>query len=393
MNRACRWTLSALLLASASCARADDFDRLEGAVLSGLPTSDKVTSRDRLNIAELGALRSPFRDMRSPVLIVRTSKGNLARLVVAFAYRDVAEAEASFPIVVIERFETFEMPGAKHRIARGRDVWLFDGFHYDLDAGQVVHEEMGGDLRFVAGGEGGPKLVVEGKAKLYALNSSPFPAAGPGGKGPSSGRAIAPGDFAGRYRLFANGQISGALEIKVDDHGAASGSFRSDQTGSVYPISGQVAPESPGLIKFAVIFPRSRQEFDGYLWAAGKGALAGTSTLVNSTFGFFAVLEGGRLSPEDDDARLIASPDEPPGRKDVVVDAEGRFLVDGKPVELDALSQDLKAAVAADPKTWVALKVAGSTPYSTVAGLLRTLRSLSVADVRVVPVGSEPAKP
>jgi hypothetical protein len=43
----------------------------------------------------------------------------------------------------------------------------------------------------------------------------------------------------------------------------------------------------------AVKFPRSRGDFEGYLWTEGKGAMAGTFRLLDKTFGFFAVREGG----------------------------------------------------------------------------------------------------
>jgi ubiquinone/menaquinone biosynthesis C-methylase UbiE len=293
------------------CARADDFDRLEGAVLANVLSTDKVTPRDRLTLTDLGSLKSPFRDPRAPVLIVRTDKGNLARLIVAHGFRETPDKAASTPVLVLERFETFEMPGAKNRIARGRGVWLFDKFRYDLDTGQVVPDGQGGDLQFLATGEGGARLVVEAPVKLYALNASPLPEDKSTPKRGASSRAIVPGDFSGRYKLFANGQLSGDLELSVNEQGSVTGSFRSDQTGSSYRVSGQVAPETPALVKFAITFPRSQQDFDGYLWSEGKGALAGTSTLVNRTFGFFAVREGGRVAPEDGAAALVLGTDQP----------------------------------------------------------------------------------
>ena len=47
-----------------------------------------------------------------------------------------------------------------------------------------------------------------------------------------------------------------------------------------------------------VKFPRSEGEFEGYLWTDGKGAMAGTFRLLDRTFGFFALREGGRAAPE-----------------------------------------------------------------------------------------------
>src|SRR6266700_3068689 len=77
----------ATALALGSSTRADDFERLEGTALVGAPASDKVTALDGLSASELGKLKSPFRDSRVPVILVRTGEGNLTRAVIAFAFR------------------------------------------------------------------------------------------------------------------------------------------------------------------------------------------------------------------------------------------------------------------------------------------------------------------
>src|SRR5262249_13048284 len=160
------------------------------------------------------------------------------------------------------------------RLARGRDLLLFDGFRVDLDGGQVVPDGQGGDLQFQAGGEGGPRLVTLDGSTMFTLARSPIPSAGAGAPGPTGGRAGIPGGFGGRYRWFANGQWSGTLELAVGDRGAVSGQFRSDLNGAIYPVKGQVAPDTPQRLRFTVAYPRARHDFDGYLWTEGKGAMA-----------------------------------------------------------------------------------------------------------------------
>jgi hypothetical protein len=253
---------------------------------------------EQLTLLELANLPTPLRTLRSPVLIVKTDQGNLARLIISFAFRKSPNNPAAEPkpILVLERFDTFEAGPATTKIARGRDVVLFDTFRYDLDTGQVVPDGEGGDLQLVAKADGGPKLLATGGAKIYPLMTAPVTDSA--GK-PSAGRTVVPADFAGRFRLFANGQMSGLLELKVGEGGVLMGRFASDQTGTSYPVTGQVGLEAPERIHFSITFPRSRQDFDGRLWTEGKGAMAGAVTMLNHDYGFFAVREEARFAPED----------------------------------------------------------------------------------------------
>jgi hypothetical protein len=102
---------------------------------------------------------------------------------------------------------------------------------------------------------------------------------------------VVPTDFAGRYRLSANGQWSGTLDLQVEGKGEVSGQFRSDAHGSSYPVTGQVATDAPNKVTLLVKFPRSQGDFEGYLWTEGKGAMAGTFRLLDKTYGFYAVRE------------------------------------------------------------------------------------------------------
>ena len=118
------------------------------------------------------------------------------------------------------------------------------------------------------------------------------------------------GDFAGRYRLFANGQWSGTLDLKVEGRGVVVGQFRSDLHGTSYPVSGQVATDVAQKVFFAIKYPRARQEFEGFLWAEGKGAMAGVASLNERPVGFFAIREGGRYAPQGAEIGPIAPADD-----------------------------------------------------------------------------------
>src|SRR5206468_2104262 len=125
--------------------------------------------------------------------------------------------------------------------AQGQNVILFDGFHFNLDMGQVVPEKIGGDLRFVAKEDGDkPNIALEGagKAKIFLLTKA-LPEAAP--KKTTKfvmGDTFEPRYFNGKFKLHDDGRRSGILTLKVDDEGAISGSFISDKDGQEYEVVG-----------------------------------------------------------------------------------------------------------------------------------------------------------
>lgn len=364
-------------------AQADGFDRLEGRALADVPRSADARRRDALTIAELGALPNVLPGARSPIVVVKTDEGNPARLMLAPALRKPPGGRGEpVPILVIERLDTFEAGPATRRLARGRDLILFDGFRLDLDSGQVVPEGQGGDVQFVASGEGGPRLIVLKPAALFTLEKSPLPGAAEAAR-PSAGRAVVKGDFAGVYRLYANGQGTGRLELKVDEAGVVSGRLRSDQTGGTYKVTGQAAGDPPNKVRFAIDLPRTRPEYDGFLFVEGKGAIAGTFLLLDRTFGFFAVREGGTLAPDDDDAaRGFEGAD--PGRVAIEVTADGT-RIDGKPVDRGAVVEAMKAALRAHPGASAQIRAEPDVPVARILGLVEALREAGATSIRVGP--------
>ena len=110
------------------------------------------------------------------------------------------------PVFVLERFDTFDAADLGARLSGGRALMLFPGFQIDLDTGQIVPEGQGGDLAYPA--DGPPSLAAKAGATLYRLAKAPAPdSARP--PQPTPGRAVVPGDFAGRYLRFGQRPVVG----------------------------------------------------------------------------------------------------------------------------------------------------------------------------------------
>jgi hypothetical protein len=392
--RPARAVVLLLAVAGSSPALGDDFERLEGPALAKLSARPDAKSHEQLTIAEIGQLPVVLRDTRSALIVARTDQGNLCRLLAVPALRKPPGGGEPIPVLVLERFTTFEAGSANRRLARGGDLLLFDGFRVDLDSGQVVPDGQGGDLQFLVGGRLGPRLVTLADAKMFTVSTSPIP---PAQKppAPSPGRTVVPGDFAGHYRLFANGQWSGTLELTVDEQGVIGGSFRSDLQGAVFPVTGHVAPDAPQKATFTVNYPRARHDFEAYLWTDGKGAMAGTVAMLERTFGFFAIREGGRFAPEGVEVRALVEGAEQPGRAVVEPQLGGRCLFAGEEVDLPALTAALRAAAEERPETWALLRVPDDLPYVALRRVIEAVQSARIETIRFAPArgGIELAPP
>jgi hypothetical protein len=407
-NRPVGVVLLGVGLLSGAAARGDQFDRMEGDALFGIPRSPDAKAAKSLTLADLDGLPTVLRDARSPLVLVKTDQGNVARLLVSPALRrppgggeamgamkkdgakkdaagkDLPKLEAQpSPVLVLERFDTFDASNPNARLVHGKEVILFDGFQFDLDSGQVVPDGQGGDLRYSARGEGGPRLSTVGDATLYTLTKLPA-AVAKGAARPSLGRLVVPTDFNGRFRLFANGQWSGTLDLNVGEDKAVTGRFRSDLNGASYPVEGAVASESSQRIAFRIKFPRTHQDYEGVLWTEGKGAMAGTLTMLDRAYGFFAVREGGRYAPEGEDLGPLEKGADKPGRKTVAVH-KGQYTLDGRAQTDQELSDGLKRAVAEKPGTWVLLLVPDDETFADVRRALDVINAAGVGHVRLAP--------
>lgn len=287
-------TFASALLASA--AMGGEFERIEGDLLPRLLKGEGVKTRPSLNFKDLEALPPALADSRLPFFVVKTGQGNYARVIATPALRKPAEgAKDAIPVLVLDRYDTFEPGKSGSRLAKGVNVLLFDHFQIDLDSGQIVPPGQGGDLEVIKEGDSGLTLKPLGDSTITTFAS---PIKRPAdSSGPSPGKAILPGDFAGRYKLHADGRWTGLLELQVGDDRQISGRFRSESNGTTYPVNGQIAADSPHKAHFTIKFPRTEQEYDAYLWTQGKNVLAGSFIMTERTFGFFAIREGTEVTP------------------------------------------------------------------------------------------------
>jgi hypothetical protein len=179
------------------------------------------------------------------------------------------------------------------------------------------------------------------------------------------------------------------LELNVDSNGNVSGHYRSDLNGATYDVTGQVAADVPQKIAFSVLYPRARQDFDGLLWTHGKGAMAGTVTMLNHPYGFFAAREGTQFAADGEDAGPLGKDLARPGGTTVVL-RRGEYLVDGKPRSPEQLTEILRAAKAANPKTWAILRVSGESTYDAIRRAFDTLGASGISTVRLAPDDNAP---
>jgi biopolymer transport protein ExbD len=396
--------LLAIKFAAAGPARADEFRQLVGQPLFDLPNRTDAKTHSSLTFRELEALPPTLTDARAALVVAATDRGNLAKLILSAGFRRLKSGDGDgslVPIVIIERFETIDGSDRRSCKARGKETTLYDGFELDLDSGQIVPPGLGGDLVFRTDGPLGPRVVTLGVARLTTFEKM-LPLAPPTPGRPSTGRAIQPVDFAGRYLLVADGQWSGSLELAVNAEGKVSGQFRSDKNGTVYAVAGAVAIDNPQKLSFTIQFPRSRQTFEGWLWTEGKNVIAGTLAMLEHVYSFVAIREGSSLIPEDLDLGPARAASVPGGvsverrRLVVTVGPEAdRFQTNGVVRTRAEIERELSALIKDEPHAEVSLRVADGTTFDRVRAAIRVLRAVGVESIHLSLSDGEdsPAKP
>jgi hypothetical protein len=264
---------------------ADEFDYYTNPVLARL-----VEVKDTREIKQLTQSMIVENDRVLPrasaaFLVVRTNQGRYAKLLVQVA-RQKVEGQRSIPMLLVDRYMTYKEGEERALQARGRNLSLFPGFRFSLDLGQVVPEELGGDLRFVS--EGG-KTYTEplGKTKLYLVTKALPDAVPKKGLKLVMGDTFEPRYFNGTYQLHDDGRRSGRLILKVGEDGSVSGSYYSDKDGAKYEVNGRIGMPKH-TIRFTIKFPRSEQVFQGCLFTGDGQILTGTSRLQEREAGFYA---------------------------------------------------------------------------------------------------------
>jgi hypothetical protein len=153
--------------------------------------------------------------------------------------------------------------------------------------GQVVPEEVGGDVRFVVTGNR-VGLAPLGKARMFLVLKPMADLAPRKGEKLVVGEKFETSYLNGTYKLYDDGRRSGKLTLKVEDDGIITGSYYSDKDGARYEVRGQVLMPK-NSVRFTIKFPRSEQTFTGFMFTGDAQALTGVSRLQEREAGFYAL--------------------------------------------------------------------------------------------------------
>jgi hypothetical protein len=274
------WLIGLALIAAT--ARADHFDEHDGDVIQEAAKSAGVRKVPSLLVRDLMAMPHPLAGSSAGFIVVRTNQGNWSKLLIRHA-RQKRDGQP-VDIVLLDRAVTYSTNVGRRVLADRRGTYLFVGFSIDLDIGQIVPPRMGEDLHYVD--EQGGKLIAAEGVKMYLIGKALVE---PAAAQPRPQRAgpIQPQDFAGLYRLEADGRWAGKLEIRPDEQGAVSGAYTSEQSGQTYEITGKIGNPTHRIV-FTIKFPMAEQKFDGYLWTRGKDRISGVSFMLERPFAFHA---------------------------------------------------------------------------------------------------------
>ena len=293
MSRSMAILTTLAFFAFAPLVRADVFDNYINALLEKVPKAEGVKEIKQLTPDMILENNRVIPDVTSALIVVQTNESRLSKLLVQAARKRLNdENKTQISICLIERFATYKAGTERAVQASGQNVFLFDGFQFSLDLGQVVPSTLSPDLRFVAK-ETGVKSEVYlepvGNAKMWLL-TKPLPEATPkktGGKF-VIGEVFEQKYFGGKYKLYDDGRRSGTLELAVDEDGDVSGHYFSDKDGERYKVTGKVLMPKHS-IQFTVKFPRTEQTFRGWLFTGTGLALTGWSKMQDREAGFYAL--------------------------------------------------------------------------------------------------------
>lgn len=277
----------ALLHGTPALGWADAFDRYTNPVLVKLADTDHVKEVKRLTPELIAENDGVLKGIPAAFLLVRTGEGRCAKLLVQAARQKLDEEGNYLPTLRVERYVTYRGGEELAVQASGQGLTLFPGMRLSLDLGQVVPEDVGGDLRFVVTGN---KIALQplGTSRLYLL-VKPLPNIAPKKTArPVVGEKFDPIYYNGTYKLFDDGRRTGKLVLKSDADGLITGSYFSDKDGSKYEVRGRVGMPQHA-VQFTITFPRSEQVFKGWLFTGDASALAGSSRLGEREAGFYAV--------------------------------------------------------------------------------------------------------
>lgn len=264
----------------------DRFDSYSRPSLAKLIISDLVVHRKYVSTFDLAEHDRVLPKVSASFLVVRTNGNRLSKLQVVSGRQKLGE-DKFLPVLIVEKFLTFKDGEERAVASSGASLTLYPGFRLNLDLGQIVPEELPGDLVIRSHTT---NLTAEtiGRAEMWqAVRSLPNPLPPLAGK-PVPGEKFVSEHWNGSYLLHDDGRRSGSLEIKVDAQGEVSGAYYSAKDGAKYEVRGKIGP-APHSIQFGIRFPRSEQIYQGCIFTGDLGAIAGTSKFGDRETAFYAV--------------------------------------------------------------------------------------------------------
>jgi len=267
--------------------RADHFDHYSSPVLEKAVGDGKFVKEVKvLTATQVGELGEVLADSSATFLIVKTNDDRWSKLLVQPARQRFGK-DKQVPMLLIEKYVTFKESTERTVKAKGENVQIYPGTRLNLDIGQVVPEDLGGDLLVSADKETGFKITSLGAAKIYVL-TKPVPDVVP-----KKAEKLVVGAtfelryFIGKYKLYDDGRRSGTLNLEVNESGEVGGSFYSDRDGAKYDVVGTVG-NPRHAINFQIKFPQVAHSFSGFLFTGNGKAICGSSKLQEREAGFYA---------------------------------------------------------------------------------------------------------
>jgi hypothetical protein len=275
-----------LLLGLRPAQAADAFDYYTNPVLNKLVETPTTQELKELTPDQVADHDRVLTNLPFTFLVVKTNQGRRCKLLVQMARQKVAD-DKFVRLLMIDRYVTYREGEEQTIQTSARNLSLFGGFRLSLDLGQVVPEEVGGDIRLAVEGD---KVTLQpvGKAKLYLVTKELPNLAPPKGEKLVVGENFDPRFFNGTYKLHDDGRRSGKLILKVDEELNVVGSFYSDRDGAKYEVRGKVGMPTH-TVQFTIQLPRTEQTYIGWLFTGDAKALTGFSRLANRETGFYAV--------------------------------------------------------------------------------------------------------
>jgi hypothetical protein len=257
-------------------------------VLAKAAADGALKELKELTAEQLSDYTGVLPDSSSAFLVVLTNEKRYCKLLAQPA-RQKTGKDSHAPILLIDKYLTFKGTSERAIQTSGQNLHVYVGLRASLDFGQIVPENVGGDL-LVAPVDKDPNgfvLKPVKEAKLYVLTKA-IPGVVPK-KAPKLvvGEAFEPRFIAGRYKLHDDGRRTGELKLEVNEAGEITGTYTSGKDGREYDVSGKVGTPKHALT-FAIKFPATTQNFSGYIFTGNGKVIAGSAKMQERESAFYA---------------------------------------------------------------------------------------------------------